>query len=79
MNELMQDSSESPDVTAELARLIKSGLTYSQLYHKYHKTTEELLLTKAENSRINSSFDALVQVSMQSDQLMTILQSLNGQ
>lgn len=62
MNEMMKESSESPDVTAELARLIKSGLTYSQLYHKYHQTAEKLTLEKAENSRLNDSFDTLVKV-----------------
>ena len=62
MNELMKESSESPDVTAELAKLIKSGLTYSQLYHKYHQTAEQLILEKAENTRINESFDTLLRV-----------------
>ncbi|KAF6028881.1 TPR [Bugula neritina] len=60
MNELMKESSESPDVTAELARLIKSGLTYSQLYHKYHQTAEQLAVEKGESSRLNDCLDTLV-------------------
>lgn len=63
MNELMKESSESPDVTAELARLIKSGLTYSQLYHKYHQTAEQLTLEKAENGRLNDCLNTLIKVS----------------
>lgn len=62
MNELMKESSESPDVTAELAKLIKSGLTYSQLYHKYQKIAEQLIVEKAEKNRINDSFDTLLRV-----------------
>lgn len=62
MNDLMKESSESPDVTAELAKLIKSGLTYSQLYHKYHQTAEYLILEKAENSRVTDSFETLLRV-----------------
>lgn len=56
----MQESSESPDLTAELARLIKSGLTYSQLYHKYHQTADQLTLQKSENDRLNNCLDELV-------------------
>ncbi|XP_067928913.1 nucleoprotein TPR-like [Watersipora subatra] len=60
MDELVKESSESPDVTAELAKLIKSGLTYSQLYHKYHQTAEQLTLSRAESNRLNESFNTLV-------------------
>ena len=64
MNELMKESSESPDITAELAKLIKSGLTYSQLYHKYHQSAEQLTLSKTENSRLNQCFNTLVKVQL---------------
>lgn len=60
MNELVQESAEQPDLTAELARLIKSGLTYSQLYHKYHKTSEQLVLQKSENERLNDCLNTLI-------------------
>ena len=62
MNKLVQESTKSPNLTTELAQLIKSGLTYSQLYHKYHQTADQLTLQKTENTRLNDCLDTLIKV-----------------
>ena len=53
----------SPSAAAA-ARLLKSGMTLTQLYSEYVTAQEDLLLEKEENKRLNSYLENIIQVNL---------------
>lgn len=50
---------------AATSRLLKSGLTLTQLYSQYAQVSEELMMEKDENRRLNLYMNAILKVHIQ--------------
>lgn len=48
---------------AATSRLLTSGLTLTQLYMQYAEVSDQLMLEKEENKRLNHSMNLILQVS----------------
>ena len=48
---------------ATTSKMLKSGMTLTQIYNEYVQATDSLLLEKQENTRLNTYLDQILHVS----------------